>query len=148
VPRRTTYANPETGRFVSGADIGSFENIIRSVYDNGLVERQVLTFGQVSEIITGGPGIPDIEPSKWGARIHDEEDNPLDINLLNNMGIPDGYDQFRVTYFVKDNPDYPRKYASDEWLGADQWPPELDVLDNAQATGIAHIVFRRGTEDA
>lgn len=119
------------------------EGILRSVYDGGLIEQQVLDYGVVRDVVAGETGGNwEQVDSKWGTRWYADE-QPLDTFWLSQSDFPADYNAFRVTYFVPDNPDYPRKYASSEWFDSSQWPPDLDLLEGVDATGIAHIVFRR-----
>lgn len=146
--RRTVFTDLSTGRFVSAADAGELESVLRSVYDGGLVEQQRLTFGRVESVDAELAGsLPDLTESRWGARMFDP-DGPLDLSALAESEMPDGFDAFRVTYNIPNNPDYPRPFASSEWLSADQWPPSLDLLQDVGPTGIAHIVFRRDMPNA
>lgn len=143
MPRRVTFTDTTTGRFVSAADAFDMEGILRSVYDGGLKEQAVLDFGQVREITVQGEQNWTIDDSsRWGGRITAGDDQ-IDISSLQASAFPEGYNGFRVTYFVADNPDYPRKYASAEWMGADQWPPELNMLEDVATTGIAHVILRK-----
>lgn len=142
MPRRTTFTDSLTGRFISAADAGEMEGVIRSVYDGGLIERQIMDFGEIREDLTPEADANWIEDeSKWGSRWH-ANDNPLSLSALQGAGFPEEFDSYRVTYFVQNNPDYPRKFASTEWFTDTQWPPDLSLLEGVSVTGIASIFFR------
>ena len=140
---REVFRNPLTGRFVSAEQAASLESALRLVYADGeLQSSQALAFGQVVDEIVGTVQNWQQEPSRWGTRWHADED-PLDLYGVQQTPFPDGYDSFKVWYFVDDNPDYPRGYASGGWMTSDQWPPSLDA-ESFNPTGISQIVFRRG----
>lgn len=142
MPQRVRFTNPLTGRFVSEETANELESALRSVYENGeLVSQQALSFGQVQDELVGELQNWYEKGSHWGVRWYADEE-PLNLYGLRQTEFPDEFDAFRVTYHVADNPDYPRKYASAEWMGADQWPPDLNALRGVVATGIAQIVFR------
>jgi hypothetical protein len=144
VARITRFRDPTTGRFVSESTANALENAVRLVYEGGqTVSEQTLSYGMVSEEVVGTVENWQQEPSRWGTRWHADED-PLDIYGVQQSAFPEGYDSFKVWYFVDGNPDYPRGYASGGWMGADQWPPRLDSERNFSPTGISQIVFRRG----
>lgn len=136
------YRDALTGRFISAEVAFESESAIRSVYDGGLVEQQILTFGSIQTDLT-----PDVEPnwirtgSQWGTRWF-ADDEPLSLSALQDSAFPEQFDAFRVTYFIPNNPDYPRPYASAGWMTSDQWPPSLDLLEGVAPTGISQIVFR------
>lgn len=140
--RRVTFRDPLTGRFVSPEDAFELESVVRIVRDGGIVEQQILSFGATTEDLTQGaaPNWRE-ESSPWGTRWYASEDT-LSLSALGNEGFPEGFDSFRVTYQIPNNPDYPRPYANSIWLGPEDWPPDLSLLEGQAPTGIAHIVFR------
>ena len=142
MPRRVVYSNPATGRFVSAAEAFNLEGILRSVYDKGLIEQAIIDYGQEREQLVGGSE-PNwtAEDSRWGQRWY-AQDDPLDMSALGSASFPQEFDSFRVTFNVADNPDYPRKFGSSEWMTPEMWPPSLDLLEGVATTGIAQIVFR------
>lgn len=140
--RRVVYTNPLTGKFISAAEAFELEGILRSVYDGGLVERQILDFGATREDLTQSAEPNWIqEDSRWGQR-WSAGDDPLSLSALGGADFPSEFDSFRVTFNVADNPDYPRKFGSSEWMTPEMWPPSLDLLEGVAVTGIAQIVFR------
>lgn len=141
--RRQFFQNPATGRFVSESVANTLENAIRSVYDGGLVEQQVLVFGRPQEVVVGDLGGNWTEQSTQRGMSWHADDEPLDPYWLRQEPFPDGFDEFKIIVFVPDNPDYPRKYASSDPLTSGQWPPDMDVLEHLNPTGIARIIFRR-----
>lgn len=143
MPRRTTFFDPSSGRIVSPRDVGALE-VARVVQteDGQRVLDAVLSHGSITDIVSGDIERYEPDSSRWGMRWFNE-DQPLDLFSLSQTDFPEGMTGFRVTYHIKDNPDYPRKYATDEWLGPDQWPPQVYDFGNAETTGVAHIVFRR-----
>lgn len=142
--RREVYSDPDTGRFISKVDAMASENAIRRVFDGGLQSEDILHYGvPESPLDTGGPNYVLDDSSKWGGRLY-AQDAPLDLFWLHQEEFPGGYNAFKVTYHMADNPDYPRKYASSEWFSSDQWPPTMDMIDTEGATGIAHILLRKG----
>lgn len=142
VPRRVVFTDPNSGRFVSAKQAGELDQVLRSVYDGGLVEQQLLQFGTVAEDLTQGAEANwEQQDSQWGSRWYANEDS-LSLSALQDQPFPEGFDSFRVTYQVPNNPDYPRPFANATWLGPDQWPPDLSLLEGQNPTGIAQIVFR------
>lgn len=141
--RREVYSDPDTGRFISKADAMQAENAIRRVFDGGLQSEDLLHFGVPENPEPGsGPNYVLDDSSRWGGRMY-ADDAPLDLFWLNQESFPAGYDGFKVVYHVKDNPDYPRPYASSEWFDDTQWPPDLQMIDAEGVTGIAQILFRK-----
>lgn len=143
MPRRTVYRDPSSGRFISESAANALEAAVRIVYDEGTVaQEQVLSFGMVEEEVEG-------DIFNWNAVDHQysqswtADDEPLDLYGLSQTEFPEGFDSFKVVYFVPNNPDYPREHASSSELLPDQWPPSLDLLRGHQPTGIARIYFRR-----
>ena len=141
---RTTYRNTLSGQFISEETALTTESSTRTVYGDAgeLISQQTLVYGQVQEEVVGTVQNWQQEPSRWGERWHADED-PLDLFGVQQAGFPEGFDSFKVWYFVDGNPDYPRGYASGDWLGADRWPPRLDSEKNFSPTGVSQIVFRR-----
>lgn len=141
--RRVVFTDPITGRIISAADTLDIGQTIRSVYDSGqLVERQILEFGRITEDLTQAnePNWEQVD-SRWGAAWQ-AGDDAIDLSALGNEAFPEEFDSFRVTYRMQSNPDYPSGYAASDWMTAEQWPPDLSIVDRPGITGIERIYFR------
>lgn len=138
---RITFRDPTTGRFISA-------------------ERAAEIGGQVEQINTADGSRIVADYFDWAAQTMEPEDINED-NLwsltttergwiaqpgedssdLFGLEPPPGAQHFRVFVDVLDNPDYPRGWASTQWLGVSAWPPSPDMVKNVDATGFNHIRF-------
>lgn len=143
MPRRVTYTDPSTGRFVSATEAFDLSIALRRVYDGGLVEEQILNYGSIQNEDTAGAE-PNwrIEDNKWG-RSFVNDDESLDVNALLTSPPPDGVDAWRVRFTVAKTSEYAAGYAQSGWLDMADWPPSLDMLEDVTPTGIAVVHFRR-----
>lgn len=139
---RVVFTDPSTGRIVSAADAGELDRTIRSVYDNGLQERQILSFGSVVEDLTQDVA-PNwtTEPSKWGEKWAADE-GIMSLSALLGTEAPEGAISFQVRYAIAANPDYPQGFMSSDFLGIEQWPPDLSAAGDRGAVGVDSVFFR------
>lgn len=139
---RVVFTDPETGRIVSASEAGELERTIRSVYDGGLQERQILSFGALVEDLTQGAEQSIVsDPSRWGTK-WSAEDGMLNLSALLGQEPPEGAISFQVRYAVASNPDYPQGFMSADFLGIDEWPPDLASAGDRGAVGIDSVFFR------
>lgn len=139
---RVVFTDPSTGRIVSAADAGELERTIRSVYDGGLQERQILSFGSLVEDLTQDVS-PNwaVEPSKWGQKWGADE-GLMSLSALLGAEPPEGAISFQVRYAIANNPDYQQGFMSSDFMGIEQWPPDLSAAGDRGALGVDSVFFR------
>lgn len=143
MPVRTVFRHPETGRFISASAAAELDEVRRlTIGPSGVTEEPYSFFDDEEPEYDPYP----LSDSKWGARIMDDTGDGLDLDRLVSMDFPAGTDAFRVTFYGVNR--YRKEknaegYMNSSWFGPGDWPPDESWLDDNNAEGIAHIVFRR-----
>lgn len=144
MPPRVVFTNPITGRIISAIEAAELGQSIRSVYDGGLIERQILEFGRVAEDLT-----QDAEPN-WTQRettrgyVWETEEGNLSLSALGGADFPENATHFRLVYDVGDDSQYKGGFASTEWLPLGMFAMDLSLLEGVAPQGIARVFFEKG----
>lgn len=119
------------------------ENARRLTITEGGTRIDLLHFGEV-EADFEAPTEPnwDVTERTW-AHVWDGGEAGIDLSALSVAEAPAEAVGFRVVARVANNPDYPEGYATSDWLGMDQFPPNLAIFEGRNPTGIAQIFFEK-----